>query len=157
MTELALFVLFGFVSHNRDFLCLAVLYDLCCNGCTCDVGRTYGDTVIISDCDNLIEGVLALFVGAELFNVDNIACFYFILLAACFDNCVHLNYHSFLRLAIKGLTQVILGISNPPLIRGIWDYITAIPCCQLFFAAVIVFLISIVIVIGPTPPGTGVI
>ena len=66
MTELALFVLFGFVGHNRDLFGLAVLYDLSCYGCARNIRRTDCDTVIISDCDNLIEGVFALCFGVSI-------------------------------------------------------------------------------------------
>ena len=69
-----------------DLLVLALLNDLALNGC---LNISSGlDTVIISNCDNLVKSDLLTGFALELLYEDLVALGNLILLAACQNNCI---------------------------------------------------------------------
>ena len=93
VTDLLLFVLLGLVGHNVDLLALAVLNYICGNRSTFNSGLAGLESVVSSNCENLIKGNLFAFCCFELFDEDDISFVNLLLVSACFNDCKHSEKH----------------------------------------------------------------
>ena len=91
MTHLAGTTLLGLVGEDGDLLTLSVLKNDTLNLCV-NVRSTYFKiSVVVANCNNLIE-YYSFFCGCiELFDEDNVAALNTVLLTAGFDDCVHFS------------------------------------------------------------------
>ncbi len=96
MTDLLLLVLLRLVLDNVDLLALAVLNDICNNGCAINIRSAYDKTCIAGNSKQFVKCNLVAFVHVELLNKENVALVDLVLLSACFDNCKHEKHLTFI-------------------------------------------------------------
>ena len=84
------FALFGLVSKYGNFLALAGLENLTCYLCAVNIRRTYLESIVCAEGNNL-EFYSSVIFGFELFYEYNIAVSNLVLLSACFNYCVHIG------------------------------------------------------------------
>ena len=87
--------LLGLHLEDIDLLALAGLLDRAGYGCAGNVRSADGDGITLAYCQNLVEGYGRAVLHAELLNVDNVALGYLVLLAASFQNGIHMFSLSF--------------------------------------------------------------
>ena len=96
MTHFSLLVLLCLVGHNVNLLTATVLYDVCGNLCSYNVGSSGLEACAVLKCENLIEGNLITLGCVKFLYVDDVALCDLVLLSAGFNNCEHEKHLSFI-------------------------------------------------------------
>ena len=89
MTLFFVITLFGLILINNNLLFLTVLYRACGNRSALNIRSAYLNVVAVCNNQYLVDCNITARLDIKLLNENEIAFGNLLLLAACFDNCVH--------------------------------------------------------------------